>query len=85
MILQLGGCRHGKNRLCGEGIDILKNRFRAVHKASISFPKSWQVTGIIYLCASKNPEAVILYNEHDSYEWLDNDLESLEKINRLFE
>ena len=43
-----------------------------------------QIAGIIYLCAAEDVENIILSDEHDCYEWLGTDDESLEKMNRLF-
>jgi len=48
------------------------------------FTETNQITGIIYLCVANNPEPIILSDEHDSYEWLDTDFDSLDKMNRLF-
>ena len=47
--------------------------------------KANQVTGIIYLCAANNPGSVVLSSEHDDYEWLSVDVDSFEKMNRLFQ
>jgi len=43
-----------------------------------------QITGVIYLCIAKNCDEVVLSEEHDQFEWLATDAESLEKMNRLF-
>ena len=43
-----------------------------------------QITGIIYLCVIDKPQHIVLSEEHDIYEWLGNDSESLEKMNSLF-
>ena len=46
--------------------------------------EDWQITGIIYLCAIAGGDAITLSDEHDKYEWLTPDADSLEKMNRLF-
>ena len=42
------------------------------------------ITGVIYLCSAKNTKNIVLSDEHDQYEWLSPDAESLEKMQRLF-
>lgn len=46
--------------------------------------ESRQVTGIIYLCTCEDSDNVVLSDEHDHFEWLNPDSESLSKMNRLF-
>ena len=43
-----------------------------------------QITGVIYLCSAKNTENIVLSDEHDQYEWLSSDAESIEKMQRPF-
>ena len=46
--------------------------------------ESWQVTGVIYLCALSRDDKIILSDEHDEYEWLPITAESFEKMSRLY-
>jgi len=46
--------------------------------------KTHQVTGVIYLCKAENLAELTLSDEHNYYEWLATDNESLAKMNQLF-
>jgi len=46
--------------------------------------ETWQITGIIYLCSAKKPGEIVLSEEHDHYEWLSPDADSLEKMGQTF-
>ena len=43
-----------------------------------------QITGVIYLCAAEQLDQIVLSDEHDAYEWLATDKDSLERMIRLF-
>jgi 8-oxo-dGTP pyrophosphatase MutT (NUDIX family) len=43
-----------------------------------------QIVGVIYLCAEKEWAEIALSEEHDTYEWFAPEVDSLEKMNRLF-
>ena len=64
----------------------------ALHVMPISLVDTWnyvaetyQVTGIIYLCATENSDEIVLSEEHDQYEWFSPDVASLENMSWGFQ